>query len=306
MKHLLAKSLASLTLLVSLFAFNACQKDGITIDQNAPSTEALHAGDRAPIMYGVTVWAPGKPSRLIEISTATGNVMNGLGTVVFMNTGGGNVNLDDLKGVCWVNGELFVTTGGSNPAGFNNMLVSVDPVTGQATFLSFSTVGTVSDIDFDEKTGTIFGLRSNTNTLISITNNGAWANYANLGAINNLGNGFVAKGLSMVRDNNGNDRIMVAATANSQLTTARIYSVPPVAGFATFLADINPAAELTRGHCGIGFDFSLNTMFINRTFSVPVAGLNSFAWAAPLPNPTNSAIWGGIGFAYEDLTTTLQ
>jgi hypothetical protein len=303
MKLFSVKSLASLSLLAALIGFSSCEKDSLQTPGQAP---VLTTTDRAPLMYGVTIYSPGKPSKLIEINVANGAVLNAPGVQLSVDFGGGAILIDDLKGVCLINGGVYATTGPNNTVdALNDALIRVaDVVTGASTVVSYSTVGTVSDIDYDELTGTIYGLRNNSNNLISITG-GGFNVYTAVGAITNLGGGFVSKGLSFVRDGGG-DRLVVAANANSGLQSARICSVPLTAGAATFLANVTPASQTGSGNCGIGFQFGINSMVINRSNTVTVAGLNSFAWANPLPNPSASALWGGVGYHYEDLTSAFQ
>jgi hypothetical protein len=306
MNRFTVKSLLALGLLIALVSFNACQKDNLQV-ADTTGTPSLSATDRAPLMYGVTLYGgPGKPSRLIELNVGTGAITNGP-TQVFYDNGGVPVNLDDLKGVCIVNGQVFVTTGPACPFPYANALIKVSPATGQAGFISSGPAGfgAVSDIDYDEQTGTIYGLLNNTNTLVSITDNGNnWGTWLNIGPITNLGT-YVAKGLSMVRDGSGT-YITIAASTNSALNTTRVFSVPATAGFANFLASINPLSEMNQSHCGIGFQIAINSMIINRGPTVTVAGLNAFAWTNPLPNPSNSALWGGVGFIFEDLSSAIQ
>lgn len=305
MNRFSVKSLLALGLLIALVSFNACQKEKLQL-ADTTGTPSLSATDRAPLMYGVTLYGgPGKPSRLIEMNVGTGAITGGP-TQVFINNGV-PVNLDDLKGVCIVNGQVFVTTGPNCPFPYANALIKVNPATGQAGFISSSPafIGAVSDIDYDEQTGTIYGLRNNTNTLISITDNGNnWGTYLNVGNITNLGT-YVAKGLSMVRDGGGT-YITVGASTNSALNTTRIFSVPATAGVANFLASVNPLSEMNQSHCGMGFQIAINSMIINRGPTVTVSGLNSFPWANPLPNPSNSALWGATGFIFEDLSSAIQ
>lgn len=303
MKHFSVKPMLVLSLLISLFSFNACQKDGLEMaDTGVQSSTNVHAGDRAPSMYGITVYSPGKPSRLIELDVASGVVLNNI-PVFAINDFGQQIALNDLKGVCFVNADVYITTGSSNTAAFNNSLFKVNTATGQADIVSTSNIGIVSDIDYDAVTDRIYGLLNNTNTLVRISN--AFTTYTNVGAINNLGAGFVSKGLTMVRAGStggGGDRVVVAASSNAG---AQLYEVPGNAGFATLLTNVNPANEMAKGHCGIGYQISTAAMLINRTGSVPVAGLNTFLWNNAVPAQSNSTLWSS-GFNYEDLTSVSQ
>lgn len=303
MKLFFTKSAIALGVLIASASFYACQKDGFTPNDTIQSTSG-EVISRGPDNYGVTVFSPGRPSKLVHMLVATGAVQ--FSTDVFIDNGSGTlIQLEDLKGVCLVNGAVFVTTGTNNVDAYDNILVRVNPTTGIANYISSSTVGTVSDIDYDELSGNIYGLRNNTNSLVRIANAGNnWSTYTVMGAITNLGSGYVAKGLSMVRDGSG-DRIVVAATRSSN-GNAQVYSVPAAAGNATLLSVINPAAELATGHCAIGFDLDNNIMVINRRTLPAGQSSNSFAWANPLPNPATSAYWGGDNFNFEDFSSDLQ
>lgn len=301
MKRFPFKSLLALSLLLALVTFNACQKEADQLADKTPQN--LSASDRgAGRLYGVTVYAPGHPSKLIEVDDATGQVLNAPGVQLFVQIDSGEpVLLNDLKGICWINGSLFVTTGASNTGSFNNLLLRVqNAATGQCSIVSTSNIGTVSDIDYDANTGIIYGLRGNTNTLVSITGGGLNV-YTNLGPITNLGNGYVAKGLSIVRDNGGY-HLVIASTAGS-LSRARLSELPFAPGAAGLLTELDPGSELNGGHIGIGYIRNNNTMYFNRNNAVTVAGLNTTDWSNLLNPLTGTAFFGGAGYYYEDLTT---
>lgn len=252
----------------------------------------------------VSVFSPKTiPSLLHTIDAATGQVI--LSVQVFLLDSNGNpFFLNDLKGVCTYGDQVWVTTGFNAIDAYSYLLVKVDPHTGLAGIISHGdpSIGAVSDIDYDPNGDVVYGLANNSNTLIKIEDNGNnWGTYSTVGAIQGLGGG-TAKGLSMVRDNGGS---LVVATTGQLNGNAQIYSVPFNAGLATFKANVNPANQLGNGHCGIGFDVDLNAMLINRATTAG-AGLNSFAWAVPLPNPSVSAFWGGNGINFEDLSTDIQ
>lgn len=289
-----------LSLLATAFAIQSCQKETQIVPQ--PDVNDGKAGDRAPLIYGVSVFSAGNPSQLVTMDAGTGNVLNSV--AVFVPDALGNpFFLNDLKGVCIVNDQVFVTTGFNAIDAYSNMLIKVNPQTGQAGVISYSDKGTISDIDYDVNTGNIYGLSNNSNRLMSISGAGNnWSTYTTVGNITGLAT-YVAKGLSMVRDAQG-DRIIIAATINAG-GNARILSVPNGAGAATFLATVNPAASLAAGHCGIGFDIDMNSMLINRNSNNGL-GINTFPWQNPLPNPSNSAFWGGNGINFEDLSSDLQ
>ncbi len=290
----------ALGLFVTAFSIQSCQKDQIQVADASDPTNL--AGDRAVVVYGVSVFNANNPSQLSTMDAATGNVLNTVAVFV-LDANGQPFFLNDLKGVCVVNGQVFVTTGFNAVDAYSNMLIKVNPQTGQAGVVSYSTVGTVSDIDYDEANQAIYGLSNNTNRLVRILDNGTnWGNYAIVGNITNMGV-YVAKGLSMVRDALG-DRIIIASTIGAG-GNARIHSVPAGAGPATFLGTVNPINELAAGHCGIGFDIDLNSMLINRNSNAGL-GVNIFPWLVPLPAASASVFWGGTGINFEDLSSDLN
>lgn len=283
-------------------ALQSCQKEAVSIP-GADLTDQT-ANDRAQQIYGVTVFSAGNPSRLHTMEAATGNITNTVAVFV-LDALGNPFFLDDLKGICVVNDQVFVTTGFNVVDAYSNMLIKVNPATGQAGVISYSPpeVGTVSDIDYDPNNNTIYGLANNSNKLVSINDNfNNWGTYANVGNITGLGT-YRTKGLSMVRDAQGL-RIAIAATLNAG-GNARILTVPNTGGLATFLTSVLPVADLAAGHCGIGFDIDMNAMLINRN-SINGLGLNSFGWVNAFPPQTNSAFWGGNGQNFEDLSSDVQ
>ncbi len=283
-----------------LFLTNyACQKESVQLASSGIKDIAV--GDRATPIYGVTVFSAGNPSQLV-LMDASGAVQSTLS--LFIDNGLGQpIAIDDLKGVCWVNGRLFVTTGFHAVDAYSFMLAEVKTSTGELSKLSNSTIGAISDIDYDQPSSAIYGLANNANRLVSILDNGnAWNIYNTIGNITNLGGSYIAKGLTLLKTANGSRLAVAATTAN--FGNAQLYQVPFTAGAATLLSVINPANDLATGHCGLGYDAGINSVLINRRASAGF-GLNSFAWNPPLPNPTNSAFWGGTGSNFEDLTTSL-
>ena len=287
-------------IIAASLSLNSCQKDNLQVAN--PSNPNVSAGDRAPLIYGVSVFSAGNPSQLFTLDLGTGAIQGSV-QVFFNNSTGQQIFVDDLKGVCVVGGQVWVTTGFNVVDAYSNLLLKVDPTTGQGGIISHSTVGTVSDIDYDENSNTVYGLLNNGNRLVTINDNSNnWGTYVVQGNITNLGANYVAKGLSMARDGGG-VRIIVAAT-QANAGNANVYSVPATAGAANLLSTINPANQLATGHCGIGFEIDINAMLINRRANAGF-GINSFAWANPLANPTASAFWGGNGVNFEDLSSRL-
>lgn len=287
----------SISLFASAIFITSCQKEEFqTANANNPQ---ITAGDRAPIVYGVTVYRTGVPSHLVGLDLSSGSVQSD----VTVSVAGIGTALDDLKGVCFYQGQVWITTGPNVPGLYRNSLLKVDPTTGQATMISQSTIGTVSDIDYDPISATVYGLADNSNGLISIVGAGNnWATYTKVGNITNIPGGYSVKGLSMVRDNVGT-YLTIAATDNFA-GDAKMFTEPITAGAATFMSNVGPIGNLAGSNCGIGFQFGNTTMSIARN-SASFYGANSFAWTNPLVNPV-SGYWGGTGYNFEDFTTTLQ
>ena len=290
-----------LGLLAAASIFQSCQKDDLKVAN--PTAPSAPSSDRAPEVYGVSVFTGGAPSLLHTMDAATGFVTNSVQVHIF-NSSGVQVFINDLKGVCVVNGQVWVSTGFNAVDAYSNMLLKVNPSTGFATVIAHSTIGTVSDIDYDPATDMVYGLANNTNRLVSIDNA---FNYVDLGLISNMGN-HTSRGLALVGDANGS-RIVVAGSRNAGsiggVLSTRLFNVSPVTVAAVLIASITPDNQLATAHCGIGYDMDHGVMVINRRGSAGF-GLNSFVWSNPLPNPTASAFWGGTGINFEDLSSDIQ
>lgn len=289
---------------IGLFAtalfLNSCQKDNL--QSINPNQANLASTDRGPNtdVYGVSVFRPGTPSQLITMNIA-GTVTNNV-PVYILDANNNQVFLDDLKGVCIYGDQVWVTTGPHPVDAYSNLLIKVNPVTGQGGIISHSTVGTVSDIDYDPIADAVYGLLNNNNRLVKITDNGNnWGTYVVVGNITNLGANYTAQGLSIGKDINSAVGIFVAATKGIG-GNAQLYREPATAGAATFLAVINPAVDLASANCGIGYQNSVPSMVINRQPGSG-AGANSFAWTIPVTNPSASAFWGGLGWNFDDFST---
>lgn len=292
----------TISLLLVITAFQACQKDPLPAS-NTPENTPLLATNRDGYLYGVTPGTPNAPSILMTLSTAgSGGAIYGIHVEIAGHTPAQPVIIHNLTGICTVDGEVFVSTGPNVVNSYSNLLLKVDPFTGEGVVLSQSNIGAVSDIEYDPKTGTIYGLLNNQNVLVSISKeNDNWGTYKKIGPITNLEAGYVARGLSMVQDATG-DKLVVAATRTVG-GNAQLYAVPFTAGSATFLANVSPASQLATGHCALGFDGQHGLMLINRRPSALGLGLNAIKWLAPLPTPSISSIWGTEGYGYVDLSS---
>jgi hypothetical protein len=276
-----------------LGVFSACQKETLLSEPAAPPVSSQGSTDRAPNFFGVTVFAPGSPSRIIEVDASTGLVVNSLPV-----TSAGNP-VNDLKGICAGPGGYYVTTGTNNSLAFVNRLLKIDITTGIVQN-NYSTGynSPISDICFhDEPPLGIYGLRNNSNTPVRINyNGGAWGTstqFANMV----LGQGNVASGLSWGKVGGGY-RIYVASRniGSNQVST---HTWDPGTGTASFVTNLTPTSDFVNANLGFGY-FSFGPVaFINR--GPASAGLNKVNW--PLA-PSTSA-FGAAGYNFEDLCTQL-
>jgi len=286
-------------LLAALFTLNACQKDVDLADQTTPVT---HATQRYQVFYGVTVASPGKPSQLVEINQASGLVTNVL--PIQLDQGGGNfLPVNDVRGICYMGNGKYIISTGPDPIDFlSNALMDLDVTTGTAYFLSSSTVGTVSDIDFDPLSGNIYGLRGNNIVTIS---GGGYTNYAMV-AMAGLPAGYTAKGLTMIGDINiPSTQVNIALTQNGNFGTTFVYKVNPASGVTGFIAQLLPNAQLSGGNCSLSFQLQPGSeMYINRNTSnvFPGLGLNRLGgW--PNQGVVATGVYGANGFNFEDLSS---
>lgn len=301
--------LFAVAIFAALFSLNACQKD-TDLTQSTGVTPEGTASQRNPVFYGVTVYgSPAKPSVVVEIDEASGFVLS-TWTPFYTLPSGGTVNITDMKGICYLsNGIKYaITTGTNNAPGVPvNALMTLNVATHEAFFVSSSTVGTVSDIDYDPISGNIYGLANNTNTLVTI---GAGAfNVYTATAILGLPAFHTARGLTMIGDfNQGITQINIGLTQNGAAGTAQIYKVDPATGVSGFIAALLPAVELQGANCGLGYQLKATSqMYINRnTFTlVPGLGLNGLTWP-PAGSPAATANYGGTGFNFEDLSSDVN
>lgn len=299
--------LFAVALFAALFSLNSCQKD-VELTPSTVTPEGT-ATQRNPTFFGVTVYgSPFKPSIVVELDEASGFVLN-TWAPFFTLPGGGTVNITDIKGICYLSGGIkyAITTGPNNAPGVpNDALLTLNVATHEAFFLSFSTVGTVSDIDYDPLTGAIYGLANNSNNLVAITGGGF--NAYTVTPITGLPFGATARGLTMIGDINiPSTQINIGLTQNGAVGTAQVYKVNP-AGVSGFIANLLPAVELQGANCGMGYQLKATSqLYINRnTFTVvPGVGLNNVTWP-PAGSPAATAVWGGVGFNFEDLSSDIH
>ncbi len=308
-----------LLLSVGLFAasifLNACQKE--VGQEAAQSVQGVSpVTDRAAnhITYGVTLFDGVNPCEIIGLDQGSGNVISAT-TAFYIDPVLGNVQLDNLKGICLTSwGQYFLTTGSPaniliGPGALDNSLFKVNPITGQCSLSSTNPNGnTVSDLEHDPSGAlNFYGLSNNSNAIIEISDNGNnYGTYSAPAAILGIAPGYVLKGLSLVRDGVNGMYLVGCATGKPGLP-AKLYTVPALGGIATFMTDLDPLFDLTGGHCAIGFDLDLNNLLVNRTNVVTFTGpgLNDFPWNPPFGATTNTAFWGGGEYLYEDLTSSV-
>lgn len=303
MKILLPISSLCLTALVTITLFTSCQKETALIPEAAIEQPGSSISGRAgTLMFGVTTLKSGIPCQLVTMDPAAETVLAAVNV-----TYNGNL-INDLKGVCCVNDQVYVTTGPNPVDALNNLLLRVNPQTGQAGLISQSTVGTVSDIDYNPLTGEIKGLLNNSNRLVTI-NGAGFANYAVANFTLPLSAGHRASGLTWVRGSLQDPNMMGLKIAAANPTVlnggpVQYYEVPAAGGVATFEAVINPIAQLGGANCGLGYMSSLTRVFINKNASSDIeTGLNRFGHLVPLNNPTASVDTGIDGFNFEDLSS---
>lgn len=313
MKRFSFFSLLVLVVLAVAFALHSCQKE---IPNSSIDREIGSVGDRANDgnIYGVTLFDGSTPCQVVTMDQFTGTVTNAVNAFVIDN--GTSIPLDNLKGICRDNGDaIYLTTGTPVNQGFpstldyNDALFRVDPATGECFYISTSKVGTVSDLEFNPISTNFIGLLNNSNATIEISLNigtGLYDIYSAPAPVSNIAPGFTLKGLSLTRDMYGM-HLMGCATSPNTSDPAKQYSFPAFLPAALYETDLLPASELGAGHCGIGFDLDLNSMLINRSNQVPTPtlGLNIFGWGPPFAPTTQTFLWGGFGYNFEDLSSSV-
>ena len=292
--------------IATMAIFSSCQKDTPVFPAQAIDQE-MGASDRANgLLYGVTVFNGLNPSVLVTMDPIAQAVIGQVNVTL------NGTPIPDLKGVCCVQDRVFVSTGFNAVDAISNLLLEVDPQTGQATFISQSNVGTVSDIDFNPLDGFIYGLRNNSNTLVTI--NGAnFQNYALANFVLPLSGNSVARGLAITRTPNPNANAVMILKVSciamaTVVATARLYSIPFIGGNGVFETQLGPNNQLAGGHCGLGFvgPIGLNgSLFINRNANIAPPGLNFYNIVVPVPGLTNTVPTAILGFNFEDLSNVL-
>lgn len=309
MKFFLPISSFCMALLATAVVFSSCQKEQMTPTTTVAPVDGI-IGSRGPgqtMMYGVTTFKSGIPCKLVTMDPVGETVLAAVNVTL------NGTLMNDLKGVCCVGQEVYVTTGYNEVDALSNLLLRVNPQTGQAGLISQSTVGTVSDIDYNPFTGEIKGLLNNNNRLVTI-NGAGFVNYALANFTLPLSAGYTASGLTYVRSSliDPNLISLKVAAANGTVTTGgpiKYFEVPAAGGVSIFEAVINPINQLGGANCGLGYVSSIaniGRVFINKNGSSDVnTGLNRFDHAIPLFNPTLSIPTGISGFNFEDLSTAL-
>ncbi|MFN8302344.1 MAG: hypothetical protein U0U46_07615 [Saprospiraceae bacterium] len=296
MQRFFFQRLLPVALLAALFSLNACQKD---VDITSELTPDGTATQRNQVFYGVSQFNGALvPSRVFEINQGSGLITAAFGPTV---NGTGAV-ITDIRGICYLGSGIkyAIMTGPNNGAGVpNNALMTLNVSTQEAFFVSSSTVGTVSDIDYDPLTGNIYGLRGN--DLVIIDGASGLQTYSTV-AIQGLPAGHTARGLTMIGDVNLGTQINVASTVGGVAGSTQVRKVDPNTGVSGFIATLLPGNQLNGGNCGLGYQLTPNSqLFVNRTNGGAGFGLNNAAW--PGQGNVLTTVWGAAGVNFDDLSS---
>lgn len=315
MKHLSAKFSLAFALAIGLFAFNACQKDGITPKEGPVGAEPGVLTDRSPngVTYGVSVFDGVNASQIVQIDDNTGNATANFGAF-YIDGNGTVVDFDNLTGICLTQfGRYIVSTGSPassvlGASAFDNSLFYLNQQTGECFIMgSVSPFGSVSDIEYNPFNNSVVGLMDNSNSIIEILpdGNGNPTIYGNPIPVVGIAPGSALKGLSIVRDASGLYFVGCANQTGAVGVPTSLYNINIATGVAGLLTNLLPASDFAGGHCGIGFDIQLNHLAINRRNPTGMPpGLNEVApWAVPLGANTPTANYGVQNFDFEDLSS---
>lgn len=301
MQRSLFHSLRAAGLLAALISLNACQKEA-NLAPELPLPVSEDASARYQTFYGVTVFNGAlTPSQLVQIDQGTGNAF------VLPQITYNGLNVTDVRGICYLGGtfKYAIMTGTGNPFGVPaNSLFTLNIATSQAFYVSTSNVGTVSDIDYDPLTQTIYGL--NGNNLVLITGGGF--NIYNAVPITGLAPGYTARGLTMFGNIATGTQVHIACTQNGAVGTTLVYKVAPT-GVTGFIGDLQPANELQGANCALSYQLTpTSELYVNRNAFNPgtlVPGLNQVTGGWPQQGTMPTNIWGAAGFNFEDLSSDI-
>lgn len=290
----------SVALLAALFSLNACQKD-VDLTSTTTTTEGI-AGERNQLFYGVTIYGgPATPSRVVEIDQNTG-FPTGNNFVPFITVLGNQLPIEDITGICYLGGGIkyAIMTGQNTTNVPANSLMTLNIATGEAFFVSTSTVGPVSDIDYDPISGNVYGLQGN--SLVTISGGGL-NNYA-VTPLQGLTAGHSARGLTMIGDvNQGATQINISTTSTGFFASTEARKVDPNTGITGLIGTLLPGNELNGGNCSLSYQLQPNSqLYISRNGTgIAGSGLNNTFWPSQGAIPT--ANWGANGFNFGDLSS---
>ncbi len=272
-----------------LYSLSGCQKDqNPTIAPN-DLLQTTAVTDRAPDVYGVTVWTAGVPSRVVRMNSA-GAVISSVNVV-----SGGIIK--DLKGICTVGGSYFVTTGTNSAPPFQYRLLRIDPNTG-AVLAVFNPgyAAPISDICFrDVAPLGIYGLKDNSNNPVRINYNaGAWNTTTTFPPFSGVGAPLVTSGLTWGK---GPVTFQIFIVAGDAVGNVKIFTWDPATLANPSVTGMTPAADFAGANLGWGYFSFLGSGLINR--KPAFASLDKFAWGPIAP----ASFWGGSGFNFEDMCT---
>lgn len=302
MQRYLFRSLCAAGTLAALFCLHACQKEA---EPTTPATANGTATPRYAVFYGVTVATATQPSVLNEIDQNTGLVTNSL-PIALDQGGGSTLPIDDVRGICYLGQGKYAITTAPNPIDvLTEALMFIDVTTGLTTYVSTSTVGTVSDIDYDPVADVIYGLQGNNLVIIAGPNYDTYTSTPLTG----FNAGYTARGLTMVGDVTAQDiHLEVAATQNGPNGTAEVYKVDVPFFVVDWFATLDPANDFWGGNCGLSYQLTpASELYVNRS-ALPtvttVPGLNRCGgW--PQNGTVNTGAYDTNGFDYEDLTSDI-
>ncbi|MBL7810380.1 MAG: hypothetical protein JNN28_21330 [Saprospiraceae bacterium] len=303
----------SLGLVIGLMVtFTACQKENLKPHAEKNQTNQQPAGDRAAVFYAVTNFDGFNDSRVIGIDQSSSNIVSNV-AAFYIDPAGNVINLTNLKGICLTDwGQYFITTGrpGTSsglPSPYDNSLFKINPLTGQCSYLSTDPGGTVADLEFDPESQNFYGLRENSNEVVEISNanNNNYADYSNPVGVFVPDDGYILKGLSLVKDGNG---FYFIGTASNGIggDPCKLYEIPIAGGVATFMNDLDILGGWVSGNCGIGYDLQYKRVNINRDWAIVTAGLNYFDWQPPVnTNVVTTWTFGADTHDCVDLTSSV-
>lgn len=276
--------------IVLFTGLSGCRKESNPVDQPGELIQTTEITDRALDIYGVTVWTSNTPSRVVRMNTS-GTVLSSVNVMA------GLVMVKDLKGICTVGSDYYVTTGQNNTAAYQYRLLRIDPNTG--TVLAVFNPGfaaPISDICFrDVAPLGIYGLKDNSNNPVRINYNaGTWNTTTTFPSFSGVPAGYTTSGLTWGK---GPVTFQIFIAANDAAGNVRMFTWDPVTLVNPFVTGMTPATDFAGANLGLGYFSNMGIGLINRRPTL--TGLNKFAWG---PTPPSS-LWGGLNFNFEDMCT---